>query len=445
MRFVTSKIELSLFLNQITTTSHFPSLYVTSIIDTSVYRFPSCETIGINGRSHYVSLWIDVDESETPSYTSFRAQCCMWLIGGEERLFTMLRSKKLLRCLIVLPTIIASLAFTFGVAHASRAAIALTSLTDYHIPSGLDPWGTAFDSSGKVWVAVPGCNPNPDCGNNAGPGKIEEFDPSSSTWMKTIQLPSGQALFLAFDASGNLWFPLFHTNQLGEYDTAGAFHSWTLPTAASGPWDLVFDHSGKIWITEHFVNKIAEFDPTIGTFVGEFATPATNSNPYGITVDSSNTIWFTENNSAVALIGAYNTTTNQLVEYKIRTGSTSNLTPHLITVAPDGNIWWTEGFAGMIGELKTATNAVTEYAYPQTCKGCGTHASGISVDSNGLIWFDDSLQNTFGSFPDTGTGSFSMYNAPSSRSHPHDGLRVDSLNRIWFDEEYAEKLAVAVQ
>ena len=163
----------------------------------------------------------------------------------------------------------------------------------------------------------------------------------------------------------------------------------------------MFDHSGKIWITEHFVNKIAEFDPTTGTFVGEIATPATNSNPYGITVDENNTIWFTENNSAVALIGAYNTTTNQLVEYKIRTGSTSNLTPHLITVAPDGNIWSTEGFAGRIGELNTTGNTVTEYAYPQTCKGCGTHASGISVDSNGLIWFDDSLQNTFGSFPDT--------------------------------------------
>jgi sugar lactone lactonase YvrE len=363
---------------------------------------------------------------------------------GEGRVFTVLRSKKLLLCLIVLPTLIVSLAFTFGAVHPTRAASALTSLTDYHVSSGLDPWGTAFDSSGHVWVAVPGCNPNPDCGNNAGPGKIEIFNPTTSAWTKTIQLPSGQALFLAFDASGNLWFPMFHTNQLGEYDTGGVFHTWTMPTPASGPWDLVFDQSGNIWITEHFVNKIAEFNPTTQQFV-EYATPATNSLPYGITVDASNNIWFTENNSAVALIGEIPATTGQLVEYKIRTGSTTNLTPHLITVDPTGNIWWTEGFAGEIGELSTNNNTVKEYAYPQTCKGCGTHASGISVDSNGLIWFDDSLQNTFGSFPDTGTGTFSMYNAPSSRSHPHDGLRVDSLNRIWFDEEYAEKLAEAVQ
>jgi len=361
----------------------------------------------------------------------------------------MLRRKKLLLSLIVLPTLIASLAFTFGVVHPSLAASALTSLTDYHIPSGLDPWGTAFDSSGHVWVAIPGCNPNPDCGNNASPGKIEEFDPSTSTWINTIPLPSGQALFLAFDAPGNLWFPLFHTNQLGEYDTSGHFHTWTMPTPTSGPWDLVFDNNGKLWITEHFINRIAEFDPTAnngaGAFVQQVPTPATNSNPYGITVDASNNIWFTENNSAVALIGEIPATNGLLVEYKIRSGSTTNLTPHMITVDPAGNIWWTEGFAGEIGELSTNNNTVKEYAYPQTCKGCGTHASGISVDSNGLVWFDDSLQNTFGSFSDTGTGSFSMYNAPSSRSHPHDGLRVDSLNRIWFDEEYAEKLAEAGQ
>src|SRR5436305_4820794 len=180
----------------------------------------------------------------------------------------------------------------FASTHAARAAGTLTA-TDYKVPSGLDPWGTTFDTAGNVWVAVPGCNPNPDCGNNAGPGKIEVFNPATSSWTKTIQLPSGQALFLAFDSSGNLWFPLFHTNQLGEYDTSGTFHTWTMPTTASGSWDLVFDHTGMLWITEHFVNKVAEFDPSHGTFVLELTTQSSASQPYGITVDASNGICFT--------------------------------------------------------------------------------------------------------------------------------------------------------
>ncbi len=38
--------------------------------------------------------------------------------------------------------------------------------------------------------------------------------------------------------------------------------------------------------------------------------------------------------------------------------------------------------------------------------------------------------------------SFSSFDVdPTSNSHPHDGLHVDAQNRIWFDEEFANKLA----
>src|SRR6266446_9198366 len=97
-------------------------------------------------------------------------------------------------------------------------ASSLTS-TDYQVPSGKDPWGTAFDTNGNVWVALPGCDPSPDCGSSTPPGKIEVFNPSTSSWIATYNLPAGygQPLFLAFDASGNVWFPMFHINALGEY------------------------------------------------------------------------------------------------------------------------------------------------------------------------------------------------------------------------------------
>src|SRR5258708_28262943 len=215
------------------------------------------------------------------------------------------------------------------------------------------------------------------------------------------------------------------------------FQQWTIPTANSGPWDLAIDHNGKIWFTEHYVNKIAAFDPATQTFT-EVTTPA-NSQPYGITVDINNNIWFTENNPSVALIGEY-TAGNQLLEYKIRTTLPgTSLTPHLITTDPNGNIWWTEGWVGMIGKLQISlaqpgtNNGVAEYAYPTTiCPSCGTHTSGISVDKNGVVWFDDSLQSAFGSFPDSGTGQFSMYSIPSSGGHAHDGLHVDKNNIVWF-------------
>jgi streptogramin lyase len=369
--------------------------------------------------------------------------------------FKVLRSKIVLRYILVFLTLIVCATLTLGAVHPSFASPAIpttVTATDFSVPSGIDPWGTTFDSSGNVWLAVPGCDPTPTCSTSTPPGKIEVFNPSSSSWTQTLQLPSGyaQALFLAFDKKGRLWFPAPMSNELEMYNTTShSFQKWKVPTPNALPWDVAIDHKGKVWFTEHNSNKIGRFDPTTHTFT-EIATTASNSMPYGITVDAKNNIWFTENNSAVALIAEY-TSTGHLKEYKIRNTTNSALTPHMITVDPNGNIWWSEGFAAAIGELKVAqavpgTNkGVSEFFYPFSCNTCGTHTSGISVDSNGNIWFDDSNQSIFGSFPDNGTGSFSIYNTPTSNSHPHDGLSVNGQNRIWFDEEFANKLAKAIQ
>ena len=334
---------------------------------------------------------------------------------------------------------------TFYGAHASSG---ISSISEYFTP-GSDPWGTAFDKSGRVWVALPGCDPSPSCSSSTPPGKLALFDPASQSWATTVTLPTGygQPLFVAVDQNGKVWFTMPVTNAIAMYDPVSTTVSqWAVPTASAGPWDLAVDGNGKIWFTEHYGNKIGSFDPIAHTFK-EIATPAGNSQPYGITVDSANNIWFTENPDTVALIAKY-TAQGVLQEYKIRNTSTSGtgLTPHLITLDHNGNVWWSEGWVHSIGVLNVAASqpgtnqGVTEYQYTPPCSTCGSHTSGISVDSLGKIWLDDSLQNIFGSF--TVAGSFSFFN---TGNHPHDGLRVDAQNKIWFNEEFANKLAVATQ
>jgi virginiamycin B lyase len=363
-----------------------------------------------------------------------------------------MHKKNLLFSFLLLTALLVGATF-FGTVRSAFALSAQVIAQDWYTQSGIDPWGTTFDSNGNVWVAVPGCDPGPNCPTGTPPGKIEEFNPTTSSWIATYQLPAGygQALFLAFDKNGNIWFPMFQTNTLGKFTpSTHTFKQWKVPTANSGPWDLAIDNKGFIWITEHYSNKIARFNPGTHTFK-EFTTPAANSIPYGIVVDASNNVWFTENNGSLPQIGEYKSSTGHVLEYKIRSNPPNSLTPHLITIDPNGNLWWTEGFVGMIGELQVklaqpgTNNGVKEYPYPLHCQTCGIHTSGISVDSKGLVWFDDSNQSIFASFPDSGTGSFSEYNTPTPNSHPHDGLRVDSQNRIWFDEEFANKLARATQ
>jgi streptogramin lyase len=385
---------------------------------------------------------------------SFEIESIFWCDWVEEILS--LDMRKVFTSFFVLCSFLASFTLAFNMfgngVHYTFAQSPGVTVTDFYLNSGQDPWGTTFDNKGNLWIAVPGCDPSPTCNSSTPPGKIEEYNSSTSSWMATYTLPSGyaQPLFLAFDAQGNLWFPMPMANSIGMFNpSAKAFQQIAVPTSNAGPWDIAIDHHGNIWFTEHYSNKIGELNPSTQT-ITEISTPASNSQPYGIVVDASNNIWFTENNSSVALIGEY-TSGGTLNEFKIRSNPPSGLTPHLITVDPNGNIWWTEGWVGIIGELNVAkavpgTNTgVSEYAYPAACTTCnGTHASGISVDSYGQIWFDDSLQGIFGSFPDTGTGSFSEYAAPTQNGHPHDGLNVDTQNRIWFTEEFANKLAEAI-
>ncbi len=326
-----------------------------------------------------------------------------------------------------------------------------TTKKEYPVPAGTDPWGNAIDSKGNIWVASPGCDPSPQCSPSTLPGRFNVFIPTTATWATGYPFPSGyaQPLFIAFDKGGQAWFAMPTDNSIGVFNpSTNTFQKWTVPTASSGPWDVAIDHNGMLWFTEHYANKIGEFNTTTHTFIKEVATPSSTSQPYGITVDASNNVWFTENNSSVALIGEY-TALGQLKEYKIRTTPNSSLTPHLIAVDTAGNIWWTEGFAGMLGKLTVSkavagTNkGVKEYRYAQLCKGCGEHTSGIGIASNGLVWFDDSLQSTYGSYPTSGTGSFKLFTTLSSSSHPHDGLVIDSLHHVWIDEEFGNKLAEA--
>ena len=362
--------------------------------------------------------------------------------------------RRIIACCFSLTILLGGLLLTFGIFGDPKHPAFASGVTtqDYAIPSGDDPWGTTIDGSGHVWLAIPGCDPAPTCNSNTPPGKIAEFNPSTSSWMHTYQLPSGyaQPLFLAFDTQGRLWFPMPMDNSIGMFNPGtNTYQRWAVPTANAGPWDVAVDHNGKIWFTEFYTNKIGRFDPVTQTFM-EVPTSAPASNPYGIVVDASNNVWFTENNPSVARIGEY-TSGGQLQEYKIRNSLPGTLTPHLITVDPNGNIWWSEGWVGMIAELKVAqavpgtNNGVTEYAYQKVCPSCNEHTSGIRVDRHGLVWFDDAEQGIFGSFPDTGSGSFATYNTPTSNGHPHDGLNVDGQNRIWFDEEFANTLAEANQ
>ncbi|HYX51175.1 MAG TPA: hypothetical protein VE843_15620, partial [Ktedonobacteraceae bacterium] len=108
-----------------------------------------------------------------------------------------MNKRKVLLSLVVLCSLLVSLALAFNMfgsgVQRSFAQSPGVTVTDFWMNGGQEPWGTTFDSKGNVWVAVPGCDPSPTCSASTPPGKIEEYNPSASSWIATYTLPTGYA------------------------------------------------------------------------------------------------------------------------------------------------------------------------------------------------------------------------------------------------------------
>ncbi|GAC1432582.1 MAG: hypothetical protein NVS4B1_34340 [Ktedonobacteraceae bacterium] len=380
------------------------------------------------------------------------------------RLVSLLTKQKIdipLRITIAFLATFACVAFAFiffnGASHHTAKA-ATGALQELGAP-GANPWGIAFDHNGNEWVAQPGCDPSPIC-SSVVQGSIAQVNRSSFSVVQNFQVPPSYSspLFVATDASGNVWFTEPMTNAIGELiPSSGTWNQWIVPTASAAPFDLAFDANGNLWFTEVLANQIGEFSN--GQF-HETATPFGNSKPYGITGPDPSTgqMWFTENSTQAARIGGFAPpasgalTTGNIKEYlTINPGNST--TAHLITYDYQGNIWWTEGTNSRIGRLiisqahPGASNGVAEYPTPcQTVGGCsaGSHISGISVDGGGTIWLDDSLADRIYSF-NPNNNSFSAPIVLAANAHPHDGLTVDNNNTVYVSEEFANKFAEITQ
>ncbi len=362
-----------------------------------------------------------------------------------------------LRITLALAAVFTSIALAFilfnGTQHKAQAAGPLQEIG----APGADPWGITFDHNGNEWVAQPNCDPNPVCANTV-QGSIAQVNRSSFSVVHNFQEPSGYSspLFVATDASSNVWFTEPMSNSIGELiPSSGTWHQWTVPTASAAPFDLAFDAHGNLWFTEVLANQIGEF--TNGQF-HETATPFGNSKPYGITGPDPSTghMWFAENSTTAARIGSFAPpasgalTTGNISEY-LTVNPGSSTTVHLITYDYQGNIWWTEGTNSRIGRLiisqaqNGASNGVAEYPTPCDNGGCpASHISGIGVDGGGTVWLDDSLANRIYSF-NPNTTTFSAPIQLAGNAHPHDGLAVDSSNTVYVSEEFADKFASITQ
>ena len=201
----------------------------------------------------------------------------------------------------------------------------------------------------------------------------------------------------------------------------------------SWPDDLRTDAAGNIWFAQHHSNEIGKMSAT-GVYTG-YPVPAASSLMDGIVVDKTRqAVWASE------------TQTNKLARVDMVSGAVTELTlptvnsvPGDLTMAPDGTIWFTEGYEGgtakgKIAQLNPETNTVTEFTPPNLPSLC----DGIAIAASGAVWFVENNDNNIACYF---KGQFLTFPLPRPSVNPTN-IALDSQGRIWVTEQYGNAIAV---
>src|SRR5690348_14997250 len=134
----------------------------------------------------------------------------------------------IVRVALTLLSCLASIAITWYVFVSTHAAHASTpTIRETVSPSPL-PWGISFDTHNNAWIAEPGCDPQPTCSTQQPPGAIAQYNRQNFALLQNYAEPTGYSppLFLATDASGNIWFTEPTTNAIGELSPNNGNPTW---------------------------------------------------------------------------------------------------------------------------------------------------------------------------------------------------------------------------
>lgn len=148
-----------------------------------------------------------------------------------------------------------------------------------------------------------------------------------------------------------------------------------------------------------------------------FSEYPTNGDPAGIASGPDGNIWFTENNAG--MIGRV-TLAGVVTEFSIPTASSG---PTSIVTGPDGNLWFTENNVGRIGRM-TPSGSVTEFALADINSTPGSIVSG----PDGNLWFTEFATGKIGRI--TPSGSITEFQTPSDPA----SIAPGSDGNLWFTE-----------
>ena len=209
---------------------------------------------------------------------------------------------------------------------------------------------------------------------------LVRFDIATLSFLAPVQMPNTSALGGNLATHGDtVWVTDFNNDRVWRYTISiGAFTF----VPATDPTDVAVDADGNAWFTESGdvsapgSSAIGRIDAVTGA-VTRTATTAGSTTvvPNQITVATDGQVWFTARFTPQA-VGRLNPTGSSLTLFPL-----SGVGPGGIAASPDGSVWFTQVTAGNIANI-TNTGAITE---GKAVKGSGPF--GVTVAANAQPWY----------------------------------------------------------
>lgn len=239
---------------------------------------------------------------------------------------------------------------------------------------------------------------------------------------------------LRSDAAGNIWFAQHHSNEIGRMSPAGVYTGFPIPTPNSVMDSLVVDEARRlVWVTENNGNKIVRLDMDTGRLI-EIQVPTPNSTPGDITLAPDGMIWFDEGyegGTATTRIARLDPATNAITEFTptIPRNGTDG-----ITVAPTGEVWFVELYDNRISRF--TNGQFTEFILPRP----NVFPTNIAIDARGQVWVTEQIGNAI-AILDPSSGVWRELPIPTPNSYPL-GIIIDQRGSVWFTESATDKIGV---
>jgi len=245
-------------------------------------------------------------------------------------------------------------------------------ITEYVVPTvGSQPFGITAGPDGALWFTEA----------EAG-GKIGRVTTAGVITEYVVPTVGSQPVSITTGPDGALWFTENNGSKIGRITTAGVITDHDVPTANSNPYDISAGADGALWFTEDSANKVGRI--TTAGMIIEYAVPTANSVPFGVTAGPDWAAWVGEGNRKLGAIS----TAGVITEYAVpeRGG------PSIITVGPDGALWFTEyGYGNSIG--RASISGTPSQGPPNPSSGSGLSQSFVFTFSDQAGWQDLDVVN----------------------------------------------------